>query len=72
MKWLKNTYDPSRPDAKERVIRWPGDTRAEAWARKQAFLEGKIIGEPMATEHTASLATLKRLHMVGVYEAGGG
>lgn len=68
MKWLTNTYDPTRLDAPEKVIRSPGESVPEAWRHKQDWLRDKIIGEPLATEHTANLVTLKRLHMVGVYE----
>ena len=68
MIWLRNMYNPTRLDAKERATRWPGDTIEEAWQRQREWLADKRIGEPVATEHTADLETLKRLHMVGVYE----
>ena len=69
MKWLTNMYNPYRHDAKERVTCGPGETLTEAWERQRQFLDGKIIGSPMATEDTAELATLKRLGVVGIYEA---
>ena len=66
--WIRNIYDPTRPDAKERAVRWPGDTIAEAWQRQQEWLADLVIGEPVATEHTADLETLRRLNMVGAYQ----
>jgi len=68
LKWIRNIYDPTRPDAVERATRWPGDTITEAWQRQQDWLADKAIGMPVVTENTASMVTLKRLHMVGVYE----
>ncbi len=68
MKWLNNIYNPYRRDAIEKMMRGPGETRAEASERQRRYLDGKIIGEPMATKRTADLATLRLLHMVGVYQ----
>ena len=66
--WIRNIYDPTRANAKERIARWPGDTIEEAWQRQQEWLKNKTLGEPVETERTADLETLRRLHMVGVYE----
>jgi len=68
LKWIRNIYDPTWPDAVERATRWPGDTITEAWQRQQDWLADKVIGMPVATENTASMETLGRLHMVGVYQ----
>ena len=68
MKWLRNIYDPTRPDAPSRAYRPPGYTITEAWQRQQDWLADKVIGMPVATENTASMETLGRLHMVGVYQ----
>lgn len=66
MKWLSNTYDPKKRDAKYYVARLIGETQEQAWANHKQWLEGKIIGEPMASE-TYSVEELKAMGMVGVY-----
>jgi len=67
MKWLSNTYDPTKSDALERVSRWEQETPEQAWSRYQAWLADKTIGEPQATTKH-NVAALKRIGMVGVYK----
>jgi hypothetical protein len=57
LKWLSNTYEPDRNDH--------GEMHKEHAAR-MAWLEGKIIGAPKATE-TYTVDELRAMHMVGVY-----
>ncbi len=66
MKFLTNTYDPSHPFAPGMVTIGRGETQAEAWARQQRWLEGKIISDPQATQ-SYSVQELKTRNMVGVY-----
>ena len=66
MKWLSNTYDPTKEDAIQAVCRDIGETQQEAWKRQQDWLKGKVIGEPKATE-SFTVEELKRVDLVGVY-----
>ena len=67
MKFVTNTFDPKRPDAMQHVPRLRGETVDEAWASLMAYLDGKTIGKPRATE-VYTVAELEAMHVVGVYE----
>lgn len=66
LRWLSNTYDPSKPDAPTYVMRMVDQSSADAWQSYLDWLHGKTIGEPRATEYF-SVAELKTMGMVGVY-----
>lgn len=66
MRFLSNTYDPKRADAKTKVGRQDSETLEQAWQRKQEWLSDKLIAAPQATEHF-TVAELVSLGMVGVY-----
>lgn len=65
--WISNIFDPRRPEAITQIVRYYGERASDAWRRERAWLAGKIIGEPQATRN-CSVAELKAMHMVGVYE----
>ncbi len=65
-KFLTNAYDPSRLDAKQKIIRQPGQTREETWQSELKYLADKEIGEPRATDFY-TVSQLKQMNMVGVY-----
>lgn len=66
MKWLTNTYDPKKPEAKMYLVIPIEETRDQAWKNHLKYLEGKHIGNPKATEkHTVS--ELLDANLVGVY-----
>lgn len=67
MKWLTNTRDPRRADRSAYAQKWPGETPQEALDRLDAWLADKIIGEPKATPGY-TVAELKAMHLVGVYQ----
>ena len=66
MKFLCNTYDPKRPDAKMTVHTMPHETIEHAWHWHMKWLSDKVIGEPMATAHY-TVEQLKNMGLVGVY-----
>jgi len=68
MKWLINTYDPTREDAKYRLVVSLDKSRDEVWWHQQAYLADKIIGAPKATPRY-TVSELEAMHFVGVYEA---
>ncbi len=67
MRFLGNTYDPQRPDAPDLTYRMNDETQLAAWRRITTLLAGTaIIGDPQPIGYT--VAELKAMHMVGVYE----
>jgi len=66
MKFLSNTYDPKRKDAKMHVVRSFHGTDEQAWKHHQEWLQGKVIGRPKATD-AYSVEQLEEMGMVGVY-----
>lgn len=71
MKFLTNTYDPNREDAKQMLSILDGESRDAAWQRYQRYLSDKIIGLPQATE-SYTQRELVRMNLVGVYSLNGG
>ena len=68
MKHLTNLYDPTRWDARVRIICCEGETSDEARQRLQRFLADKTIGKPKATRKY-SVEQLEADNIVGVYAA---
>lgn len=66
LKWVSNTYDPKAKDAKMFVFRMPDETQEHAWRTYLQWLNGKVIGEPQATDHY-TVEQLKAMGLVGVY-----
>ena len=66
MKWLTNTYDPERNDAKYSLPVRISETREYAWQKHLAYLADKHIGEPKATVNY-TVDELKQMGYVGVY-----
>lgn len=66
LRWISNTYDPRRGDAKLLVSRFAHETMDEAWERYTTWLKGKILATPEATEKYAVLELIE-MGMVGVY-----
>ena len=67
MKFLINTHNPARPDARRHVVLLFNETRDLAWTREREWLSDKIIGEPRANE-THTVKELKDMNLVGVYK----
>jgi hypothetical protein len=68
MRWLSNTYDPTRPDAfLYGPSRIADETQEEAYRSWHRWLKGKTIGKPKATD-TYTTQELQKMHMVGVYD----
>lgn len=66
MQFLTNKYNPTMPDAKERIYRLADETQQEAWERQERWLSDKVLGIPQKTgAHT--VLELVRMGMVGVY-----
>lgn len=66
MKFLSNTYDPNRTDARDHVQQLSDETQEEAWRNYRHWLRGKVIGDPQPTKRH-SVAELRAMGMVGVY-----
>jgi hypothetical protein len=66
MRWISNTFDPSKPDADRYVTRSFEETQAEAVRHYREWLADKIIGEPQPTP-AYTVKQLKEMGMVGVY-----
>lgn len=66
LRYLSNTYNPNRLDAKDRIVVGFYETQDEAWNNYLNWLKNKVIGDPRATEHY-TVEQLKELHYVGVY-----
>lgn len=66
MRFLSNTYDPSKLEARVFIVRYGDETQQQAWENHLYWLSGKIIGDPQATE-TYTVQQLKDMNMVGVY-----
>lgn len=66
MRWITNTYDPSKPDAWISIIPLPGQTHKEAEESHKKFLRNKIIARPKATD-AFTVEQLEAMDMVGVY-----
>lgn len=66
MKWVSNTYDPQRADARQYVSKLLNETTEEAWQHHLEWLKDKIIGEPQGTR-LISAEDLKKMGLVGVY-----
>ena len=66
MRWLSNIYDPDWPEARHLIEASDDASRDEAWARHQAWLADKIIGDPVASEDY-TVKQLRAMHIVGVY-----
>lgn len=66
LRFLSNTHDPKDKNARMYVARRFDETQEEAWRNHLAWLKGKVIGEPQATE-AYTVAQLKEMGMVGVY-----
>ena len=67
MKWITNTYDPERKDAKYHLEVYIDQSRDEAWENHLAWLSDFTIGEPKACKYT--VGELKQNGYVGVYKA---
>ena len=66
MKFLMNIYNPELPDVYRTVLRSFEETQEEAWQHHLNWLQGKIIGDPVATEFY-TVEQLKAMNLVGVY-----
>ena len=74
--WLMNTHNPELPDGDRWFTVHPWYTLAEMKQWWQAFMVGKVIGEPQEVtsrffpyKPIATLAQLKEHSMVGIYQA---
>lgn len=73
MRWLTNMRDPRLDDAIKRVITHmleefgKYETPEQAHQRELEYIEGRILGEPMATRKY-SVVELKNMGLIGVYE----
>jgi len=66
LRWLTNTYDPSRIDARAMHSYISGVDRALQWQWHLEWLRDKVIGDPQPSEHF-TVAQLKAAHYVGIY-----
>lgn len=66
MEFLTNTHDPKDKNAKMYVARRFDQSQEDAWYWHCKWLEGKVIGDPQATE-AYTVAQLKEMGLVGVY-----
>ena len=66
LRFLSNTHDPKDKNARMYVYRRFDETQEEAWRNHLAWLKGKVIGDPQATE-AYTVAQLKEMGLVGVY-----
>lgn len=66
MRWLTNTFDPSKPDAELYICGLSGETWEQAIERERHYLSDKIIADPKATEYY-TVEQLEEIGMVGVY-----
>ena len=69
MKWITNTHDPKRDNAKFYFVELIDDprTKDEQWNDWLKLLDKHIIGRPKAVpKHTVE--ELESMHMVGVYK----
>ena len=67
LKWVRNTYDPTKADAHLQIAKRASETQAEAWKNHKLWIVGKVISRPQATE-TYTVAELEQMNLVGVYE----
>ncbi len=67
MRWLVNMHNPRLPDHWMTVAAYFHETPQEAIAREARYLEGKVIGEPKATD-TYTVEQLTAMGTVGIYE----
>jgi len=67
MKFLSNTSDPSRPDARHRFTYTLDSAESDQWQRYLEWLKDKTIGRPRAT-WAFSVEQLEAMGMVGVYD----
>ena len=66
-RWLYNVYNPRNLNFDSYVSCMPMGTQFEAVDRMRKWLVGKTIGEPKKSK-AFSVAELKRMDIVGVYE----
>ncbi len=66
LRFLSNTRDPNDKNARMYVTCRSDETESQAWEHYCNWLNGKIIGEPKATD-TYTSAELRDMGMVGVY-----
>ena len=66
MRWLTNTYNPSKPDYWMSIIPFHGQTYEEAEKMQRDFLQNAVIGRPKATDKY-TVEQLEVMGMVGVY-----
>ena len=66
LKWLSNIYDPKLPHQEMYITRRIDETPQEALYWHNKWLEGKIIGEPEASD-TYSVLEMIEQGLVGVY-----
>ena len=64
MRWVANTWRNMTLDL---IVNEFDQTKAQALAKYHKWLEGKIIGEPMAAGRF-TVKDMKDMGMVGVYE----
>ncbi len=65
MKWLSNSIPGPAPCLIR--LEGPAETQAEADRRYERWLEGKVLGKPMATAEM-TVEQLEAYGVVGVYE----
>lgn len=67
MKFLTNKPDHRKRKLSGFVMRRGNETQEQANRRYMEWLQGKIIGEPQATE-TYTVEQLKAMDIIGIYE----
>lgn len=67
MKFLSNTYNPTKPDSDLLVCRTFDQTQEEAIGQYRNWLRGKYIGRPQATVKY-TVEELEAMDIVGVYD----
>ena len=66
LKWLSNIRDPKLPHQSRYIVRRQDETPQEALYWHNKWLEGKVIGEPKASD-TYSVLEMIEMGLVGVY-----
>ena len=66
MIWLRNIYDPTRPDARYRLPVALNQSRGEVWRQHLEWLDSCVIGEPRETANY-TVGELEVKNFVGVY-----
>ena len=66
LKWLSNIRDPKLPNQKRYIIRQWDETPEDALYWYNKWLEGKVIGEPKASDTYSALEMIE-MGLVGVY-----